>query len=62
MVAWGLSRGEVLNRMRKVHQNVVHVVRESETSAPRKYHAPLSKMVTCGQSWIIKNAEFAASM
>jgi hypothetical protein len=42
--------------------NVVHVVRNPVTSAPPKYHAPLTTMVTCGQSWIIKIGKLAASM
>jgi hypothetical protein len=34
MFAWGLSRGEALNRMRKVHQDVVRVVSDSVECTP----------------------------
>jgi hypothetical protein len=40
MFARGLSRGEVLNRMDKVHQDVVNVVSDSVECAPQKRNGP----------------------
>jgi hypothetical protein len=51
----------LLDNRPKVLEHVVDVVRVSLTSAPRKYHAPLAVMVTCGQSWTIKIRKLAAS-
>jgi hypothetical protein len=52
----------VLDNRPKVRKHVVHVVRDSLASVPRKYHAPLAKVVTCGQSWTITNGKLAASI
>jgi hypothetical protein len=57
-----LAKQAPVDLLGNIALNVVHVVRISLTSVPRKYHAPLAIMVTCGQSWTIKNGELAASI
>ena len=47
---------------RNVGVNVVHGVQDSEICVPPKCHAPLTILVTRGQSWTIKNGKPAATI
>jgi hypothetical protein len=51
-----LAKQPTAKLLRNVAVNVVHVVQGSEICAPPKYHAPLTILVTRGQSWTIKMA------
>jgi hypothetical protein len=60
---WWREVGEnLLDNRPKARRHVVPVVQNSSDSAPRKYHAPMAIMVTCGQSWTVKNGKLAASI
>jgi hypothetical protein len=61
MIVLGLWRRWGQQNCSEIAVNVVHVVHNHVFCAPRKYHARLRIVVTCGQFWTIENGKFAAS-